>query len=224
MSSSGIIYTTSKILSIRNGQIISSGTSFFVRSSNQIFLVTCYHIIKECEDVKILLLSSDFENIERNTITLQCREFSFHASDDLAWINITKSLKALLKQNIKLLVKTFDLHLSSIFNKDDLDILDSVYFIGYPRGLIDNFNLTPILRKSNFATVYTMNFNNTNQFLIDGSVFPGSSGSPVFVKNNDEKILIGVVIGTYISGENMELYLNLGIVSKLDRFISNLEI
>lgn len=224
MPNSGIIYTTSKILAIQNGQVISSGTSFYVKNRNQIYLVTCYHIVKECEEVKILLLSNDFQRIERNTITIQSNKFSFLASEDLAWVNITKSLKAMLKENIKLLVKTFDLYTSSIFNHDNLDIFESVYFIGYPRGIIDNFNLTPILRKSNFATIYSMNFNMINQFLIDAYVVPGSSGSPVFVKNNHEIILIGVIVGAYITNDNMESYFNLGIVSKLNNFIRKLEV
>lgn len=222
MHNTNIIYTTSKIIAINNGEVTSSGTSFYVKNRNQIYLITCYHVIKESTDVKILLLSNSFEHIERNTLTLKCSDFSFIVSDDIAWINITKPLELLLKKDIKLLIKTFDLQISASHINDDLDILDSVYFIGYPSGIIDNFNLTPLVRKSNFSTVYTMNFNDMNQFLIDGSVFPGSSGSPVFIKYNDDKILIGIVIGTYISGEKNELFLNLGVVSKIDRLINKL--
>lgn len=58
--------------------------------------------------------------------------------------------------------------------------IDEVIFIGYPIGLWDEKNLLPIARKGITATPYYIDFNGEPKFLIDASVFPGSSGSPVF--------------------------------------------
>lgn len=223
MNNSNLIYTTSKILVYENDEIIGTGTSFFAKSKDQIYLITCNHVIRESDEVKILLLSSDFNHVEKNTMKLETSQFSYLESDDIAWINITKPLKSLLRSDLKLLIKTFDLNIAQKYLNNDIDILESVYFIGYPSGIIDNYNLTPLVRKSNFSTVFKMNFNNKNQFLIDGAVFPGSSGSPVFINYPEGKILIGVVQGTYISGINKDLFLHLGIISKLSGFMTKIK-
>lgn len=63
----------------------------------------------------------------------------------------------------------------------ELDALEEVIFVGYPVGLWDTTNLTPILRRGVTATPVFLDFQGKPQFLIDASVFPGSSGSPVFL-------------------------------------------
>lgn len=62
-----------------------------------------------------------------------------------------------------------------------LDAMEEVVFIGYPSGLFDTHNLTPIARRGLTATPVGIDYQGVPAFLIDASVFPGSSGSPVFV-------------------------------------------
>ncbi len=57
-------------------------------------------------------------------------------------------------------------------------------FIGYPDGLYDELNLTPIARKGITATPLHLDYGGDPAFLIDATVFPGSSGSPVFAAPN----------------------------------------
>lgn len=64
-----------------------------------------------------------------------------------------------------------------------LDALESVTFIGYPNGVWDSKNLLPIARRGMTASPISVDFENTPRFLIDASVFGGSSGSPVFLMN-----------------------------------------
>jgi hypothetical protein len=64
-----------------------------------------------------------------------------------------------------------------------LDAVEEVLFIGYPYGIWDERNLLPIVRRGITATPIYIDFNGKKQFLIDASVFPGSSGSPVFIYN-----------------------------------------
>lgn len=64
-----------------------------------------------------------------------------------------------------------------------LDALEEIVFIGYPSGIWDRKNLLPIMRKGTTATPIAVDFQGEKQFLIDASVFPGSSGSPVFLYN-----------------------------------------
>lgn len=65
------------------------------------------------------------------------------------------------------------------------DALEDVLFVGYPSGVWDHVNLMPILRRGTTATPLELDFEGHKQFLIDAAVYPGSSGSPVFVLRSD---------------------------------------
>ncbi|MFC5460744.1 trypsin-like serine peptidase [Massilia niabensis] len=64
-----------------------------------------------------------------------------------------------------------------------LDAIESVTFIGYPNGVWDRRNLMPVARRGTTATPLSVDFEGTPRFVIDASVFGGSSGSPVFIVN-----------------------------------------
>lgn len=66
----------------------------------------------------------------------------------------------------------------------ELDAMESVTFIGYPNGVWDSKNLLPIARRGTTASPIEVDFEHTPRFLIDASVFGGSSGSPVFILNH----------------------------------------
>jgi hypothetical protein len=57
-----------------------------------------------------------------------------------------------------------------------------VIFIGYPNGWFDSVNLTPIIRTGTAASPPAVDYDGKPIFIIDASVFPGSSGSPVFIR------------------------------------------
>ena len=61
------------------------------------------------------------------------------------------------------------------------DALENIVFIGYPNGLWDSVNNLPIIRTGTSASPVYIDYENEPLFLIDASVFPGSSGSPVFI-------------------------------------------
>jgi hypothetical protein len=60
-----------------------------------------------------------------------------------------------------------------------LDSLEQITMIGYPNGLFDQLSRLPIARRGQTATPIFNDYNRLPAFLIDASVFPGSSGSPV---------------------------------------------
>jgi hypothetical protein len=64
-----------------------------------------------------------------------------------------------------------------------LNSIEEVTFVGYPAGLFDRVNFLPIVRRGHAATPLAVDYNGLPAFLIDASVFPGSSGSPVFLVN-----------------------------------------
>ncbi len=66
----------------------------------------------------------------------------------------------------------------------ELDALEEIAFVGYPNGIFDSKNLLPILRRGTTATPPQINYEGKPIFLVDASVFPGSSGSPVLICNH----------------------------------------
>lgn len=101
---------------------------------------------------------------------------------------------------------------------EELDALEAVTFIGYPNGLWDTKNYLPIARRGMTASPITVDFEGTSRFLIDASVFGGSSGSPVFIfdkgmyttKNGGTTVgsrifFVGVVAAVFYKTENNEI-------------------
>lgn len=66
----------------------------------------------------------------------------------------------------------------------NLDSLENITFFGCPNGLYDEVNCLPIARTGVTATPPMVDHKGMPVFLIDASVFPGSSGSPVFILNS----------------------------------------
>ncbi|WP_426325718.1 trypsin-like peptidase domain-containing protein [Microbacterium sp. E-13] len=97
-----------------------------------------------------------------------------------------------------------DLVLSSK-NAGRLDAIEDVLFIGYPNGLYDTHNTLPIARKGMTATPINSDYRGTPTFLIDASIFGGSSGSPVFIF--DRHARTSGVGGIAITGESRLLHL-----------------
>lgn len=90
-----------------------------------------------------------------------------------------------------------------------LDALEQVTFLGYPSGLYDGANGMPIARRGITATPPLVDYGGEPVFLIDASVFPGSSGSPVLVadagtfavrgqnRSGQRLVLLGVVAAAF---------------------------
>jgi hypothetical protein len=68
-------------------------------------------------------------------------------------------------------------------SRRDLTPLEDLIVIGYPDGISDSKNNTPILRKGITATPVFLDFEGRKEFLIDAAIYPGSSGSPVYLFN-----------------------------------------
>lgn len=64
-----------------------------------------------------------------------------------------------------------------------LNPIEDIVFVGYPNNVFDRTNNLPIARRGITATPPSVDYDGNPTFLIDASVFPGSSGSPVFIYN-----------------------------------------
>ncbi|MFK4650079.1 hypothetical protein ABIF97_000013 [Bradyrhizobium japonicum] len=96
--------------------------------------------------------------------------------------------------------------------------LEDVLVVGYPDGISDIKNNIPVFRRGITATPVNIDFEGRKEFLIDAAIYPGSSGSPVFVYNQGSWLnrknevqmgtrlmLVGVVYGVAQHGVSGEL-------------------
>jgi hypothetical protein len=67
----------------------------------------------------------------------------------------------------------------------ELSAIEDVTMVGYPIGLWDKFNNLPIFRRGTTAFHPGIDFENEAKGLVDMACFPGSSGSPIFILNEN---------------------------------------
>lgn len=171
-----------------------TATGFFIefytdKGKPQVFLVTNRHVVENAQKMKIRLNYADEQgnpidthwvNIEIDNVKTQ---FLYHPDEgvDLAIgtmsyiIGVVRS-----KQNI------FFKSLSPNFIVTDewaenLDAIEDIIMVGYPKGIFDTTNNRPIVRKGITASDPKINYGGKRLFMADIASFEGSSGSPVLV-------------------------------------------
>jgi hypothetical protein len=211
MDKKNLFLATCKMISYSNENQLGVGTSFFTRFHDTLFLFTTRHQLDGCTHVKIMLLS-DTNNNKRETLTIPANQFIKLVNLDIAMCDLTDVIsQKKLTQNLRL--KAFVIE-DDMEYLNDIDLLDDIFFIGYPSGLIDTQNLTPLMRRCSFSSIYKEDFSGEATFIIDGSVFPGSSGSPVF-HVGDKVSLLGIVTSSVIKQSDSDTqYIDLGKATK----------
>jgi len=83
---------------------------------------------------------------------------------------------------------------------EDFDAIEDIVFLWYPNDIGDDINNLPVTRRGITATPFAVDFCGEKQFLIDASVFPGSSGSPVFIYKSESYSTRsgGLVVGSQL--------------------------
>lgn len=172
-----------------------SGTGFFVSYSNDrrptAFLVTNRHIAINAERARLAFLKRNGSNPiipSREVIKIEnfAKKFTYHdnPSIDVAVMPFGQTVLEREMQGIKIFYKTIP---TTMFLNpqllESLSAIEDIIFVGYPRMLHDNHSLSPITRQGITATPISQDFEGMPMFLIDGSIFEGSSGSPVFILN-----------------------------------------
>lgn len=78
-------------------------------------------------------------------------------------------------------------------NKINVESAEDVIIIGYPRHFYDNVNLFPVIKSGTIASRWGESFRGKPCFLIDGQMFPGSSGSIVVTRPTNWTIIDGQI-------------------------------
>lgn len=188
------IYSTIKLTAYKNGAPVSTGTGFFYRfaetlTSNCPAIVTNKHVISGADQI---LATCHIEDSERGPsgsyidfkIPINSASVIYHpeAEVDLCAIAITPMLLKAQENGTPVFFTALN---ASVIPADDewqnYDAIESVTMIGCPNGISDEANNLPIVRRGITASSLARNYNRKSEFVVDMACFPGSSGSPVFV-------------------------------------------
>jgi len=188
-----LLFTTVRIETESEKGNRASGTGFiFEHTINDLqypFIVTNKHVVADSKKGKIYFIRGEGDKPKIGSAhQLNIDDFTDiwhgHPEDDVD-VTVTP-LVPLLEPIKKKGVEIFYRSLSPQFiptpdQIKELDALEDIIFVGYPNGLWDEVNFTPIMRRGITATPLALDYEGKKKFLIDASVFGGSSGSPVFV-------------------------------------------
>jgi len=193
-----LLYSTVKITSISNGQEIGTGTAFYTifnRDNNSIqpVLITNKHVVDGADTISIICHIADLETNEptnrlvKLTVALHNTLIN-HPEDDIDLCAI--SIASILQQAIDQKTPIFFAPVTMSWIPDEeewqyFDAIEDITMIGCPRGLTDEKNNFPIVRKGITATSPNKDYNGRKEFMVDMACFPGSSGSPIFLYNEN---------------------------------------
>lgn len=220
-----LLYTVVRIETKNIDGNTSSGTSFVFRDTSlppdsQLFLVSNKHVVEDAESGTIFFTEKNSSGLPILGQPLFIRNDGFRyqwhghpdAGVDVAVMPLSWQINMMASSDSQAFLRPVDLNemaSDSVF--DDLDVSAPVLFIGFPNGMFDEKHYLPIVRRGYIATSPSLNFNGEPLFLIDASVFPGSSGSPVFTVGDNiiggtpSLKLLGIVSAVYTQSTDGEI-------------------
>lgn len=248
-----LLYTTVPIYAHNSDKSLSTGTGFLfsVRESETEsipLLITNYHVLKDAMLGFVELHIGEKGFPTDKTIRVQFDKSIIDGNKlgklDLIAVPLAGTFNDFQNRNIEIFFRTVDQNMVPTKEQEDkLSAIENITFIGYPSGLYDEKNKISIIRQGITATPIWNDFKGEEVFLIDAGVFPGSSGSPVFIYNQgtypvkdgialgSRLIFVGVLSKTMLrDNATGKAYLNLGEVinsrtmyRELNKFIQRLK-
>lgn len=199
-----LLYTTLRIECLdENGKLFSIGTGFLLQrpvGGNQykLYLVSNKHVLCGANSIAISFTKmkdndADTGNIVRLPINEIKGSIVGHPDPnvDIAILECTGLFIMLPNQ---LYFKAVSYDMLATFKEPELTVAENVYFIGYPDNRYDEKNNLPLIRTGMIASHPKYDYNGNPVFIIDAQVFPGSSGSPVYIDLTYENMKNGQIV------------------------------
>lgn len=212
-----LLFTTLRIERLdAQGNVESIGTGFLLthqvsEDAYKVYLISNKHVLAGAVSIAITFTKSkDGEADIGNAVRLPIANVAANVVDhpdpdvDIAILTCT-NLFNLLPNQLYFKAATYDM--LATFDEPELSVAENVYFVGYPDNRYDIANNLPLIRMGLIASHPKYDFNGKPIFIIDAQVFPGSSGSPVYIDLTYENMKNGQIV---VGKRNIKL---LGIVS-----------
>ena len=201
-----LVYTTLRIECKDNdGNLTGIGTGFLLsrpveENKYKVYLVSNKHVLMETPKILVSFICNEngvpqHQRVHKIEIQGVDQAVKGHPNPevDIAVMECT-GLLGTMDNRIYYQYVPYDI--LAAFNEPELSIAENVYFVGYPDGKYDQSNNLPLMRTGMIASSPKFDFNGKPQFVIDAQVFPGSSGSPVYIDLTFENMRNGrIVIG-----------------------------
>lgn len=212
-----LLFTTLRIECLNeDDQIFSIGTGFLLKrpvgqDKFKIYLVSNKHVLSDAQSIAVTFtkLENGVPNIG-SSIRLPIKNTKAQIvghPDPNVDIAVLDCTGLFLAHPDLLYFKLVDYEMLATFEEPELGIAENVLFVGYPDNRYDEKNNLPLIRTGLIASHPQYDYNGAPTFIIDAQVFPGSSGSPVYIDLTFENIRNGQIL---LGPKNIKL---LGIVS-----------
>ena len=227
-TSTQLLFTTVPIVGITTEGTGVSGTGFFfsydLEDGRKVpLLITNHHVLKDVIQGRFVINLAEGDAPSRETISVNFDK-SFIGGKKLGELDLVAMPVAPVLSSGLIPKKSVLVNLAA---------LEQITFIGYPRGLYDDYNKTPLIRQGWTSTPAWNDYKGKREFLVDASVFEGSSGSPAFIFNQGSypttdgiaigsRLLFMGVITQTITKEKSE-NLDLGTVIRSDAMLVKLK-
>lgn len=217
-----LYFTTVRIDTVDQNGATGSGTGFLFNHKHGDqewpFIVTNKHVVSDSVKGGVTFIRGSGNKPKLGeSFRVDFDDFPSHwyghpdSETDISVIPLAPLVNFMKNQGVEVFYRTIGTeNIPTPEQEEELDALEEVVFVGYPNGIWDSKNCTPILRKGTTATPIAVDYEGGKKFLIDASVFGGSSGSPVFIyqsgtyatKNGPAKVgtkffFIGVIAAVY---------------------------
>ncbi len=212
-----LLFTTLRIERLdAQGNVESIGTGFLLthqvgEDAYKVYLISNKHVLAGAASIAITFTKSkdgeaDVGNAVRLPIANVAANVVGHPDPDVDIAILTcTNLFNLLPNQLYFKAASYDM--LATFDEPELSVAENVYFIGYPDNRYDIANNLSLIRMGLIASHPKYDFNGKPVFVIDAQVFPGSSGSPVYIDLTYENMKNGQIV---VGKRNIKL---LGIVS-----------
>lgn len=189
-------YSTVKLTVRQNSGAVSCGTGFFFDLNygggmHCLLLVTNKHMAIDWQLLTFRINKGDdkLNPILGDTVQITLtnnpsQKWIEHPDVDLCAFEVWPQIKTVWDAGTKLGYRS--LHEGLIPNdatKSIIGPIEDILMIGYPDAMADDRNNLPIVRRGITATDFNVDYNGNKEFLIDASIFKGSSGSPILICN-----------------------------------------
>lgn len=191
-----ILYATVNLTTFADGKQLATGTGFFWATREgpgiNYSIVTNKHVLEGASELVVrfhLTAQNAPDTPSKNSqdialVLAPGAQVDHPQSDvDLIAIPIHGAVTGMTERGTPVFFKALSLSdLPSPQKWAGYDAIEDIIMVGCPRGIFDEVNNFPIARRGITATALNRRYNGRNEFLVDLACFPGSSGSPIFIK------------------------------------------